>query len=198
MKARKPGKYVVGRQYTKRVVEVHESGTELVQIDRREFLNDAAIEQHKLAAIDRLEAAGIPAREILAEYPGGSRLRDYVLNYREYEADSAVGLAARICELCIRLQELPKLGAGPSMLMGEAYRLGRLLLMADVYGTQEENIAKARKKRAVWTEDEKNDAINRARDMQQANPKLTERAAATRLEKLLGIPSETIRGWLKK
>lgn len=61
-------------------------------------------------------------------------LRDRVLNYLQREPDSKEGMACQICELCIRLEVLPTMGAPAAMLIGDAYRLGRLVILAKAYG----------------------------------------------------------------
>jgi hypothetical protein len=198
MKKRRPGTHVVGRQFSRRTVAVARNDTEFVRLDSFDYFTPKKMEQHKLAAIQTLETAGIAASNILAEYPGGSMLRDYVLNTLGHDADSAIGLAARICEMCIRLQELPASGANASMLLGEAYRLGRLLTLSHAYGIQDQSAAKARANRALDTGDRKADALRRADEMQRRNPSLSDRDVARRLEGPLAVPAETIRGWLKK
>jgi hypothetical protein len=171
-----PSEQFTGKRLSRvRVIHDTQDGGRLLEIDWRDPLTERSIERYKLAAIALLETAGIAAREILAEHPGGSMLRDHVLNDREHDADSALGLAARICELCIRLQELPRLGASPEMLAGDAYRLGRLTAIADAYATHKESALSAasspRKKedvtraqvRAAWFKDIENNRPLRGR-----------------------------------
>lgn len=104
------------------------------EIDHDRYLDTDALRRHRSASIDALQSAKIPAREILNEYPGGSALRDYVLNHAGHEPDSMEGIAAQICELCIRIEALPALGAPASILMNDAFRLGQLLFQAKAYG----------------------------------------------------------------
>lgn len=131
-------KSTVGRRFTKRVVTTHKTpdgDVSLEEIDHDGYLNADALRRHRSASIDALESAKIPAREILSEHPGGSALRDYVLNHPGgHDPDSMEGIAAQICELCIRIEALPALGAPASILMNDAFRLGQLVVLAKAYG----------------------------------------------------------------
>jgi hypothetical protein len=113
----------------------------LVELDTDNTFGPKTIARHKATALAILRAAGIPATTILSENPGGSALRDYVINAAGHEPDSDPGLACRILELCIRIEVLPALGAPPSMLMGDAYRLGRLVAFSKAYSIEQQRIS---------------------------------------------------------
>jgi hypothetical protein len=184
-----------GRQFTRRkVFATTPDGGELEYLNPLDFCSQKDVERHKLAAINRLETAGIPARRMLAEHPGGSALRDYVLNCRDHEADSVVGLAARICEVCIRLDELSKRGARASMLIGEAYRLGRLVTLANVY---EHQTAVSRKAATAVRDQETRDKVRQAwqADIDAGKPK---RGRIKRVALSLNKPESTVRSALEE
>ena len=128
-----------GRRFTKRAATIHETPdgeTWLLALDPDESFTAGTIARHKATAIEALEAAGIPTQAILAEHPGGSMLRDRVMNYLDHEPDSLLGLAARIVEVCIRVEVLGASAAPVAMQMGAAYRLGRLVMIARAYGIE--------------------------------------------------------------
>lgn len=133
-----------GRRLTKRDV-IAIGDAEISTIDWDERLTKKTRERLKADAVKVLEAAGIPAGEILRASPGGSHLRGVVMHDHSAEPDSPIGLAARIVELCIRVEELPAMGASASMIAGDAYRLGRLAVLAKVYGLDAEQRRKAAK-----------------------------------------------------
>ena len=126
-------KTTVGKRFTRRAAIEFDDGAMLVQLDPRERFAPAAI---KAAAIEALESDGIPARATLEAHPGGSALRDLVLNVLSHDADSRAGIACQICEQCIRIEQLPMLGAPSAMLMAAAYRLGQLVMIGKVYGIE--------------------------------------------------------------
>ena len=90
----------IGKRFTKVKAVEFSDGTQHQEIDREMH---ATREQMRARSIRILEDAGIPVSESLEDAPGGSMLRDLVLNSLDHPADSALGLAARIVELCNRL-----------------------------------------------------------------------------------------------
>lgn len=187
-----------GRRFTpRRVIDTTPDGAEIIALDPLETLGGADIEQHKQAAIATLEAAGIPAGAILAEHPGGSALRDRVINHDGHAPDSAIGIAARIAELCIRLQELPKLGARPSVIAADTGRLSRLLTLQAVYATTSAPAIKAgRKSAAARSPDWWGDIEQAAREMRAKGR--SDNEIADKLHKKVGKATKTVRERIAK
>ena len=135
-------KSIIGKRLTKRTATEFEDGSVHVSLDMLQRFEPAKL---KAAAIAALEDQGIPAATILAEHPGGSMLRDHVLNRAGHDLDSRAGIACQVCEQCIRIEQLPALGALPAMLMAEAFRLGQLVILAKAYGIEAEQSRAAAK-----------------------------------------------------
>lgn len=133
-----------GRRFSKRDV-ILVGSAELSAIERDEVWGPKTVARLKAESIQLLEASGIPARDILADSPGGSHLRAVVVQDHALEPDSPLALAARIVELCIRIETLPGLGARPSMVVADAYRLGRLVVLAKVYSIEDRQRREAAK-----------------------------------------------------
>lgn len=192
-------KTTVGKRFTRRDAVEFEGGALHVRLDPLARFAPADI---KAAAIEALESDGIPARFILAEHPGGSALRDHVLNLLSHEPDSRVGIACQICEQCIRIEQLPTLGAPSAMLMAEAYRLGQLVMIGKVYGIEAEELGNLQRKgadaRRVYTATER----DHWRSLFATDyPSHSHRRAAELIRQKLSLPAEafeTIRRALAK
>ncbi len=130
-----PKRATIGRRFTK--VEAAESpdGGQVQEIDRAMH---ATRTQMRARSIRILEDAGIPVSDLLAESPGGSMLRDRVVNYLGHSADSALGLAARIVELSSLLDRYEAEGAPMREVIRAALLLGRLDALAMVYRKDDE------------------------------------------------------------
>lgn len=125
----------VGKRFTKVKAVEFSDGGQHQEIDRDMHATRA---QMRARSIRILEDAGIRAAESLEESPGGSMLRDLVLNALGHPADSPQGLAARIVELCNRLDWYEAEGAPMREVIRAALLLGRLDALARVYRVDEE------------------------------------------------------------
>lgn len=128
-----PVKVGKGRFTKVKAVEFSD-GAQHQEIDREMHATRA---QMRTRSIRILEDAGIRAAESLEESPGGSMLRDLVLNSLDHPADSALGLAAQIVELCNRLDWYEAEGAPLRVVIPAALLLGRLDALARVYRTDD-------------------------------------------------------------
>lgn len=135
-KAPEPKSITVGRRFSRVEATEYPDGARHQSIDSDLHATRARM---RARSVRVLEAEGVPVAGLLAQAPGGSMLRDYVLNNLDRPADSAVGLAARIVELCCTLDAIEETGAAP---MREAIRLamllGRLDALAKVYRVDQE------------------------------------------------------------
>gem|GEM_PF-2185699 len=113
----------------------------MVEIDGDLLFSAKRLSQIKETSIALLDAAGLEASAILATEPGGSALRDKVLNSADFAPDSREGLAARIVELCIRIEHFTKEGH-LTYAAGDAFKLGQLLAYAKVYASLDAMSAK--------------------------------------------------------
>ena len=120
----------IGQRFTKVKAVEFSDGGQHQEIDREMYATRA---QMRDRSIRILEDAGIRAAESLAESPGGSMLLDLVLNSLDHPDDSALGLAARIVELCNRLDVYEAEGAPLRVVIRLALLLGRLDALARVY-----------------------------------------------------------------
>jgi hypothetical protein len=120
----------VGKRFTKVKAVEFSDGGQHQEIDTDMHATRA---QMRARSIRILEAAGIPVSELLEAAPGGSMLQDRVLNYLDHPADSELGLAARIVELCNRLDVYEAEGAPMREVIRAALLLGRLDALARVY-----------------------------------------------------------------
>lgn len=147
--------------------------------------------QMRARSVRVLEAECVPVAALLAQAPGGSMLRDYVLNNLDRPADSAVGLAARIVELCCTLDTIEETGAAP---MREVIRLamllGRLDALARVYRVTEETSApvlrmgsEARRK---YTDEDRKRWTARWNELRAVNSRMSFSDAAARIAAAFG------------
>lgn len=125
----------IGQRFTKVKAVEFSDGGQHQEIDREMHATRA---QMRTRSIRILEDAGIRTAESLAESPGGSMLLDLVLNSLDHPADSALGLAARIVELCNRLDWYEAEGAPLRVVIPAALLLGRLDALAKVYRMEKE------------------------------------------------------------
>ena len=125
----------IGKRFTKVKAVEFSDGGQHQEIDREMHATRA---QMRTRSIRILEDAGIRTAESLAESPGGSMLLDLVLNSLDHPADSALGLAARIVELCNRLDWYEAEGAPMREVIRAALLLGRLDALARVYHKDDE------------------------------------------------------------
>lgn len=120
----------IGKRFTKVKAVEFSDGTQHQEIDREMHATRA---QMRARSIRILEDAGIPVSDLLEMGPGGSLLRDRVVNYLDHPPDSQLGLAARIVELCNRLDWYEAEGAPLRVVIPAALLLGRLDALAKVY-----------------------------------------------------------------
>jgi hypothetical protein len=141
-----PATQPAGRRHSRRTVD---GALESLDPDDHSL----RLAKHKRVAIATLQAAGVvDVRDLLNADPTGAHLRERVLLFLEHEPDSLAGLAARIYELCAWLEVAPQLGYPPKHLMLNAYRLGRLVMLAKVYAPGDELQQAGADARRLYTE----------------------------------------------
>lgn len=149
-----------GRRYSRRRVTatVTEAGTVYTEsIDWASSFGPKVLDRLQASALAVLDAAQIPAAEILEEHGERElvrcvlygRLAGVIWSGPGREPDSPEGIAARVIELCVRLRELPKRDAPAHVLMGDAFRLGRLTALDAVYCLDDEARATGRTNRSA-------------------------------------------------
>ena len=140
----------VGRSHARRQVEEIDADGMTVWLERLnadDYLTAGTLTRYKDRAIAVLKAHRVPVDDLLAQAPGGSMVRDYVLNllpinrvktptegklrkqYLEPTDPLQLEPAARLLEMALHLEAYGK-SADP----GLAYRFGRLALLFDVLG----------------------------------------------------------------
>lgn len=140
----------VGRSHARRQVEEIDADGMTVWLERLnadDYLTAGTLTRYKDRAIAVLKAHRIPVDDLLAQAPGGSMVRDYVLNllpiirvktpteeklrkqYLEPTDPLQLEPAARLLEMALHLEAYGK-SADP----GLVYRFGRLALLFDVLG----------------------------------------------------------------
>jgi hypothetical protein len=174
----------IGKRFTKVKAVEFSDGTQHQEIDREMH---ATREQMRARSIRILEDAGIPVSESLEDAPGGSMLRDLVLNSLDHPADSALGLAARIVELCNRLDWYEAEGAPLRVVIPAALLLGRLDALAKVYRVTEDTTApelqKGPEARRKYTKAKRDEWVKVWREMKARNPSLTPNGASPEIAK---------------
>jgi len=110
-----------------------------------------------------------------------------------HEPDSRIGLAGRIVELCEWLEAAPGLGYSSRHLMLNAYRLGRLVVLAKAYGIDAAAMgnmqAKGAKARTKFTADDR----RRWRQLDEAEfAQHTARRASELIAARLGLPDSAV------
>lgn len=139
-----------GKRFSRREIEqvaIGDLSFCLERIDFNSVFTKSTIEAYKAKAIAAIEAEGIDAAPLLAESPHGSLLRDFVLNYKEFEPDSIIGIAARLLELALHLVAHQGMtgDADGSIKAGLAFGFGRLSVLFDVYSVEAEIQSKRRR-----------------------------------------------------
>lgn len=139
-----------GKRFSRREIEqvtIGDLSFCLERIDFNSVFSKSTIEAYKAKAIAAIEAEGIDAAPFLAESPHGSLLSDFVLNYKEFEPDSLIGIAVRLLELALHLVAYQGMtgDADGSIKAGLAFRFGRLSVLFDVYSVEAELQSKRRK-----------------------------------------------------
>lgn len=144
----------VGRSHARRQVEEIDADGMTVWLERLnadDYLTAGTLTRYKDRAIAVLKAHRIPVDDLLAQAPGGSMVRDYVLNLlpiirvktpteeklrKQYLAPTdplQLEPAARLLEMALHLEAYGK-SADP----GLVYRFGRLALLFDIYAETSE------------------------------------------------------------
>ncbi len=144
----------VGRSHARREVEEIDADGMTVWLERLnadDYLTADTLTRYKDRAIAVLKAHRVPVDDLLAQAPGGSMVRDYVLNvlpiirvknpteeklraqYLKPTDPMQLEPAARILEMALHLEAY-----GKSADLGLAYRFGRLALLFDIYAEMSE------------------------------------------------------------